>query len=58
LQDANNIRAKLKDLSSKISEADINGKKYYRVTVTTSDAKNTLNNIKAKGFKDAFITKN
>ena len=58
--DAIKISSRLKNLSSKIQKANVNGKTYYRVHVTglgAENAKLALNTIKAEGFKDAFVFK-
>jgi rare lipoprotein A len=60
--DADRIIKKLENLSGKIEEAAVNGKKYFRIRVmglsSLNDANSALNIIKSKGFKDAFIFKN
>jgi len=60
--EAEKILAEFKNLSGKINEATVNGRKYFRVRVngfnSQTQAQAALQNIKNKGFKDAFITKN
>ncbi len=57
--DAKKIALSLQNLSSKIVKANVNGKVYFRVQLigfaTKAEAQNTLNSLKSKGYKDAFI---
>ncbi len=60
--EAEAIIAKINDLkNSKIEEAIVNGKKYFRVKIggyaSRSEAESALASLKARGYKDAFITK-
>lgn len=59
--DVNRIKSRLKNLTSQIDEAVVNGKKYYRVRISGIEnmqlANQHLQQVKAAGFKDAFIIK-
>lgn len=60
--EAESVVAKLTDFSnSRIEEAVVNGQTYYRVKiggyVSGTETESALASLKAKGFKDAFITK-
>ncbi len=61
MKDAEKISARFQNLSSKIGEASVNGRRYFRVQLTGIDsvanAKNILNQAKSIGFKDAYIVK-
>jgi rare lipoprotein A len=60
-QDVNRIKSRLKNLTSQIDEAVVNGKKYYRVRIGGIEnmqlANQHLQKVKSAGFKDAFIIK-
>lgn len=60
-QDVARIKSRLKNLTSQIDEAIVNGKKYYRVRIGGIEnmqlANQHLQQVKSAGFKDAFIIK-
>ncbi len=60
--EAEKIIAKLSDVKiSKIEEAIVNGKKYFRVKIggysSESEVQSALTSLKARGYKDAFLAK-